>query len=54
MKKKKAKNREKSVQLFGSIELFTYFCTCTVRRQAAFRYRPNEFVFTLNLHCPCL
>ena len=26
MKQKKAKFCEKSVQLFGSVELFTYFC----------------------------
>ena len=53
MKEQKAKKREKMCHLFGSVELFIYFCTNMVRRQAAFRYRPNEFVFTLNLHCPC-
>ena len=51
--KKKAKKCEISGKTIASFKLLMYLCTDTVRRQAAFRYRPNEFVFTLNLHCLC-
>ena len=53
MRKKLSRKSKFLGKKLVSVESFIYLCTDTMRRQAAFRYRPNEFVFTLNLHSLC-